>query len=385
MQKIKAAVVTPGTFFIPSGRSSSVERVVEQMIPRVPEGFDIRIYGLQEPDHPVIGSLDGGIQVYRLPGGARYASGIIRSLKEWKPRIIDVQNRPFLASRIKQAIPDAKVVIFIHSLTYISPPHADHRNAERILQSVDRIVVNSVYLEKELGARYPNLKNKISVNPLGVNLPDFIPRYNPHSEALRESKLMDRGWQGRRIVMYAGRLLPIKGVHHVLTALPKLIQAVPDVMLLIVGSPFYGSSRRTPYEAHLHDLAEPYLNHVTFIPFIAHPAISYWYHLADIVVVPSAEGEAFGLVNVEAMASAVPVVASDAGGIPEIVEDGVSGVLLPQVSLDSELAPELIRLLSDEQLRRSLGQAGRLRVAQSFQWKHTAERWHEMMQKLVLQ
>nr|WP_272915030.1 glycosyltransferase family 4 protein [Paenibacillus dendrobii] len=212
-----------------------------------------------------------------------------------------------------------------------------------------------------------------------------MPRWNPYSEALRESKLVNKGWQGRRVVMYAGRLLPIKGVHHLLGALPEIVQAVPDVMVLIVGSPFYSSSRRTAYEVHLHDLAELYSNHVTFVPFVSYPAISYWYHLADVVVVPSAEGEAFGLVNVEAMASAVPVVASDAGGIPEIVEDAATGILLPQTTLEEGLGPALIRLLCDEQLRRSLGQAGRLRTAQYFQWKHTAARWHEMMQKLDLQ
>ncbi|MEC0372472.1 glycosyltransferase family 4 protein [Paenibacillus chibensis] len=385
MQKPKAAVVTPGSFFIPSGRSSSVERVVEQMIPLVPEGFDIRIYGVQEPDHPSIGALEGGIPVHRLPRGSGYASGVIRSLQAWKPHVIDVQNRPGLAWRIKRALPEAKVVSSVHSLTYVSPPHVSRKEAERLLQSVDRIVVNSSFLEKELRNRYPLLKTPINVNPLGVCLQDFMPRWTPRSEALREAKLKDRGWQGRRIVMYVGRLLPLKGVHHVLEALPELIRAVPDVMVLIVGSPFYGSSRRTAYEIRLHELAALYPDHVNFVPFVPYPAISYWYHLADVVLVPSAEGEAFGLVNVEAMATGVPVIASDAGGIPEIVEDGVTGYVLQQNSLETELAPALIRLLRDEQIRCSFGHAGHQRAAQWFQWNHTAVRWHEMMRKLLVQ
>lgn len=384
MQKQKAAVVTPGSFYIPSGRSSSVERVIEQMVPLVPEGFDTRIYGVREPGRPIIGAIEGGIPVHRLPGGARYASAVIAALQAWGPRVVDVQNRPLLAGKIKEALPDSKVVSSIHSLTYISPPYMDRASAGRILQALDRIVVNSKYLKHEVTARHPALREKISVNPLGVRLQDFTPRWSPFSEALRESKLRDRGWQGRRIVMYAGRLLPIKGVHHLLAALPELVRDVPDVMVLIVGSPFYQSGRTHVYERYLHELAKPYQGHVTFIPFVSYPAISSWYHLADIVVVPSAEGEAFGLVNVEAMASAVPVVASDAGGIPEIVENGKSGIVLQQASLGKQLGTAVIHLLNDERLRRSLGQAGYFRASRSFQWQQTAARWHEMMQKLAL-
>ncbi|GIO33797.1 MULTISPECIES: glycosyltransferase family 4 protein [Paenibacillus] len=383
MQKQKAAVVTPGSFYIPSGRSSSVERVVEQMVPLVPDGFDIRIYGVREPGRPVIGSIDGGIPVHRLPDGARYAPSVVAALQAWKPGVIDVQNRPALAGRIQEVLPDSKVVSSIHSLTYISPPYMDQETAGRILRQLDRLVVNSKYLKLEIAARHPALREMISVNPLGVKLADFTPRWSPASEALRESKLKDRGWQGRRIVMYAGRLLPIKGVHHLLSSLPELARAVPDVMVLIVGSPYYRSGRPHSYERYLHELAKPFPDHVTFIPFVPYPAVSYWYHLADVVVVPSAEGESFGLVNVEAMASAVPVVASDAGGIPEIVEDGKTGIVLPQSSLGSALGPAIIRLLNEKRLRQSLGEAGRLRAARCFNWQQTAARWHGMMQKLA--
>ncbi|MEI0737881.1 glycosyltransferase family 4 protein [Paenibacillus sp. JTLBN-2024] len=338
MEKQKAAVVTPGSFYIPSGRSSSVERVVEQMDPYGASRFryeNLRSPGAGTPCRRVDRRRDSGSSPSRRrplcfgrdpsPVGVEAAGGRRRTVR-------------LLACKIKEALPDSKVVASIHSLTYISPPYMDRESAGRVLQPLDGIVVNSMYLKHEVTARHPALRDKISVNPLGVRLQDFTPRWNPSSEALREAKLRDRGWQGRRIVMYAGRLLPIKGVHHLLAALPELVRAVPDVMVLIVGSPYYQSGRPHPYERYLHDLAEPYLGHVTFIPFVSYPAISYWYHLADVVAVPSAEGEAFGLVNVEAMASAVPVVASDAGGIPEIVENGKSGIVLPLPPLENSLA-----------------------------------------------
>lgn len=107
---------------------------------------------------------------------------------------------------------------------------------------------------------------------------------------------------------------------------------------------------------------------------MSHDAIPAWFRLADVVAVPSMRIEAFGLVNVEAMSSGVPVVATRVGGIPEIVLHETTGLLVPLQSVEAELAQAISRLLADDELRRQMGQRCLERVAELYTWEKMAER-----------
>ncbi|OIA99226.1 glycosyl transferase family 1 [Paenibacillus sp. LC231] len=377
----KVAVVTPGSFVIPSGRSSSVERVVEQTIPLAQGAMDVRIFGVLGKGLPSKDTING-VPCYRLPSGANYYPSLLRRLQKWRPDIIEVHNRPLLAQRLKMHLPDVKTVLNLHSNTFISPPYMSEQRFGNIARWMDGIVVNSRFLLEDITIRHPELSDKITINHLGVSLEHFTPPFSPAAKALREARLAHYGWNGRRIILFAGRLIPDKGVHHLLEALPQIIDKHPDVLLLIIGSAGYGSDWETAYVRELKKAARPYQHWVNFRPFVPYPAIADWYSLADIVVVPSAPREAFGLVNVEAMAAGVPVIASSAGGIPEIVENGVTGYLVQSDDFPAGLAQQINNLLQDENLRRQIGMAGRETVRQRFRWDHTAERWVHLMQTI---
>lgn len=374
----KVAVISPGSFVIPSGRSSSVERVIEKVVPLAAGQLQIRIFGLADGQLPAKGSL-GNVPCYRLPGGRRYVDSVLQHLRKWLPDTVDVHNRPQLAYQLKARLPFTRVFLTLHSTTFISPSYHPETRTLRMLQSVDGIIVNSQYLKKEITQRFPSLTTAISVNPLGVSLEDFVPRWTPSGELLREGRLADFGWDNRKVILFIGRLLPTKGVHHLIEAFPAILEKEKDAMLAIVGSVFYGVDRETEYVRRLKVLAEPYKDRVIFLPYAPYPRVADWYNLADIVVVPSGDEEAFGLVNVEAMASAVPVVATEVGGIPEIVKDGITGVLLTPGELDRCLGDRILRLLESEEERRNMGRAGRELARIRFRWQHTAERWVSLM------
>lgn len=99
--------------------------------------------------------------------------------------------------------------------------------------------------------------------------------------------------------------------------------------------------------------------------------------MADVAIVPSVGQEAFGLVNLEAMAAELPVVATRAGGIKEVVVDGSTGFLVTSDSafIVQELAARIGFLLGNEEVRKEMGRQGRERVLNHFLWRHTAERW----------
>ncbi len=153
---------------------------------------------------------------------------------------------------------------------------------------------------------------------------------------------------GSKLVGVVARLEPEKGHPTLLEAWPQVLQEVPDAYLLIVGE----GSRREALEAQARELR------------IAHrvvftgrrddvPAVT---AALDVAVLPSYR-EAQGLSILEAMALSRPVVASNVGGIPEMIEDGVTGLLVPPHDADA-LAGAITRLLRDHPYADTLGRAG---------------------------
>src|SRR5690606_10705725 len=143
------------------------------------------------------------------------------------------------------------------------------------------------------------LNDKIVVNHLGVDPERFPSRWSEEHQEARLQRMNALGLTGGKIILFVGRLIPIKGVHHLLQAMPKVLEQQPEARLLIVGGAYYGRNKRTPYVEKLHQLAKSLGQAVRFTPYVPHEKIAEWFRLADLLVVPSSEREAFGLVNVE--------------------------------------------------------------------------------------
>lgn len=177
------------------------------------------------------------------------------------------------------------------------------------------------------------------------------------------------------VVGIVGRLFAWKGHHLLLRAIADIRREEPRVHGLFVGG---GGHRADPsYEAHLAGLVERYglQDHVTFTGQV--PDASPYLRLMDVFVNASSP-EPFGLVVLEAMASGVPVVAVDAGGPAEIIEQGVSGLLTPS-SDPADLAAALVPLVRDPELRADLAQNGRERYRSRF----TGDRMGSEMQRCL--
>lgn len=378
MEREKVAVIAPGSFTIPSGKNSSAIRSSKKMVPLAAEQLQIRVFGTADGHLPSQGWI-GNVPCYRLPGESLYLESLLRHLRKWRPAAVDVHHRPLLACQLKGRLPLARVLLTLHSTAFISPSCSPKTCTLHMLESLDGVIVNSEYLKEELAQRIPGLRTPVWVNPPGVSLEDFVPRWTPAGEALRRARLAELGWETRKVVLFVGRLLPSKGAHHLLAAFSAVLDREPDALLLIAGSFFYGMNRETEYVRRLKALAEPFRDRVVFLPHTPYPKVADWYNLADCLVVPSGDEEAFGLVSVEAMAAAVPVLAAESGGIPEAVLNGESGSILPAEGLVNSLADRVIRLLQDQELRKAMGQAGRQLAGSRFRWEHTADRWVDIM------
>ncbi|MBE1445103.1 MULTISPECIES: glycosyltransferase family 4 protein [unclassified Paenibacillus] len=381
MDRPVIAIVSPGSFVIPSAESSSVELVIEQVARRLKQEARPLIFGKAAKGRPLKEIIDG-VKYVRVgaPSPRAYIRNVGRKLAAYRPHVIQIENRPRYIRYLRRRFPRARLWLVLHSLTFVSKPHIGYVELRACLAAANRIIVNSEFLKEQLIRSFPKLHRKVLVNHLGVDTDHFVTRWSEEGERERERMLERMGLTGKKIIMYVGRLIEMKGVHHLLQAMPQIVRQVPEAVLLIIGSAHYGSNKVTPYVQELYRQADGLRQHVRFIPFVPHDEISSWYRLADILAVPSNETEAFGLVNVEAMACGVPVVATRSGGMKEIIEHGSTGYLIDIPLLGKELPLWISALLTDQERLRRMGEASIARVHDRFTWEHTARRWMDWYQ-----
>lgn len=165
------------------------------------------------------------------------------------------------------------------------------------------------------------------------------------------------------VVLLVARIVPHKGIEHLVEA----AKYVPDAMFVIVGDgPFLPEVRRLAAEFGVED-------RVVFQGKVPHRDLPEYYAACDVFVLPSVSRlEAFGIVALEAMATAKPVVVSDIPGVREVVTDGVEGLLAEPLS-PGDLAAKIRLLLDDAVLRREMGRRGRQKVEAKYGLENVAD------------
>ena len=170
---------------------------------------------------------------------------------------------------------------------------------------------------------------------------------------------------GPHMIFACRQLFPRKGIRFLIEAAAQLAPRFPDLKVVIAGDGFE--------RPELLRLAETLgiSDRVTFLGWVPNTELPPYYRAAAVSVIPSLE-EGFGIPAAEAMGCQTPVVASDAGGLPEVVEHGVTGLIVPRGD-STALAGAIGALLADPLKRKQMGRAGRERALRLFDWDRTAE------------
>ncbi|TCP39565.1 glycosyltransferase family 4 protein [Rhodovulum marinum] len=171
------------------------------------------------------------------------------------------------------------------------------------------------------------------------------------------------GGNGTRLV-FVGRLTAIKGLRVLLEAFARARETWPDLHLTLVGD---GEDR-----AHLEALAAPLGDAVAFTGYRSQEGVAETLAASDVFVLPSFS-EGLPVVLMEAMAAGKPVIATQLAGVGELVEEGVSGFLVPAGDAES-LAERMVRIAGDPALRETMGAAGQARVRADFDVRQEAAR-----------
>jgi glycosyltransferase involved in cell wall biosynthesis len=200
----------------------------------------------------------------------------------------------------------------------------------------------------------------------------------PYTTALPEPPSLPGSVGGPPTVLFVGRLVERKGVPYLIEAMSQLRDRA--MRLVIVGE----GPERPKLEAAAQRLG--LADRVLFRGKLSAAELQAAYAQASAFVLPSVfdargDTEGLGVVALEAMNHGTPVVASRIGGIPDVVEDGVSGLLVPPAD-SAALAAALRRVLDEPGLARSLGEAGRRRLHEHFSWEAITARWEAVYASL---
>lgn len=251
-----------------------------------------------------------------------------------------------------------------------------YRNLDLILErttyrNADRLLANSESTARELEVYYGIPRERISVVYAGVNINQFHPNIDRQEIAsrlaLRES----------RVILCVAAFSLRKGLQYLIKAIPAVLEEVPNAMFIFVGKGFL-----RPLLQELVDRLGV-SDSVRFLGTIQHEYLPSLYAVADLLVLPSVY-EPFGKVLIEAMACGKPVIATKVSGIPEVVVDNETGILVPSKRPDL-LARAIIRILFNMELAKKFAFRGRERVVSLFTWKKVAERVLETYKETVME
>jgi D-inositol-3-phosphate glycosyltransferase len=346
------------------------------------------------PDLPEVVDVEPGFRVVHVDAGPPDLA------KEDLPEVVDQYTEAVRRHLCRSGGPDAihanywlsgmaghrlkhelslPLVSTFHTLARVKAdtgdPEPDRRvEAEsQVIACSDAILANCAAEVTQLVELYGADPGRIEIVPPGVDHAFFSPGHRGGARAAL-------GLGDEPVLLFVGRIQPLKGLTVAIEALAELSDAHPDAVLVAVGGQS-GPGGRSEMAAARALIAHHGLHdRVRFVPPQAHHVLSTYYRAADVCVVPS-RSESFGLVALEAAACGIPVVAAAVGGLRTLVDDGVTGLLVDTRD-PLDYASAVAEILDRPGLAEQMGAAA-ASEARGYTWSTTAARLRRLYADLT--
>jgi D-inositol-3-phosphate glycosyltransferase len=250
-----------------------------------------------------------------------------------------------------------------------------------VLDMADCIVAATLAEESQLQFLYHAPETKIVVIPPGVDVSHF------YSIPADEAKCAIGVPEDEQMLLFVGRIEPLKGVDTLIRAIAHMrttgvTNRYPHYLAIIGGDPNARTRRMNTEMARLQKLSRELglQDLVVFLGKRSQSSLPYYYSAADVLIMPS-HYESFGMVALEAMACGTPVVASQVGGLAFLIQDGVTGFVLPDGD-HLALSERLTQLISQPDLRQRLGEQAAA-YAQDYSWDKIASRIFDLYNEVL--
>lgn len=269
-----------------------------------------------------------------------------------------LRHEPFLEMNISEKI----VVSFNPILRFLE--HA-------LLERSDIIIAVSEHTKRELLEKYHLNADKVTVIHNGVD----VEKFKPAEDKNKVKRAL--GFGDNRVVLYVGRLYSRKGLPTLLKAASIVLRRTKNVKFVISGKSFHKE------EEKLRALVEKLKlqKDVLFAGYTPDEKLPQLYQASDVFVLPSTyEGLPFTLL--EALASGLPAVATNVGGVPEVIADGKNGFLVSPLDFQ-DLAEKILYLLENPSFAFEMGRLGRKTVEEKFTWQNVTRQVLEIYNKVL--
>ncbi|HSE43071.1 MAG TPA: glycosyltransferase family 4 protein [Acidobacteriota bacterium] len=296
-----------------------------------------------------------------------YIVSIALDLRSQNCDVVHIHQFSQFAPIVRMLNPQAKIVLHMHT-DWMN--QFDREFIKGRLKKCDLILGCSEFIANNIRKRFSDLASRCDFLHNGVDVEHFSGGNGPKNKR----------------ILFVGRVSPEKGVHVLLDAFQIVLKTHPDSELLLAG-PWRSASKRfidfaddplvsglaqyyeMDYLAFLKSkFKDDLADRVQFLGPVEHRGLVDLYRNSNILAFPSVWNEPFGMPVVEAMSSNCSVVATRAGGIVEIVEDGKSGLLAERNNVEA-LANAILQILDNPDFRLDLVQAGRQRAVEYFSWE----------------
>lgn len=354
----------------PPVKGGAIQLLITKVAPLLAKKHKVTVFSITDPDLALQEMTDQ--VVYERFEKSQYLHQVCMRVREKQFDIIQVYNRPGWVSFLRDAAPEAKLILSLHNLIY-NTIKVEQEQAVRGITEANRIVTVSRFVAEDTAKKFPDAAGKIQVLYTGADVNDYAPVWTKKGRDWR--KLIRNRYQiahHDKVLLFVGRLVPEKGCHLILETMKESLKSYEKVKLLIVGSKWYADQSTSAYINKLRSMAEALSKRIIFTSYVSVEEIPKYFAAADMFICPSQWQEPLARVHYEAMAAGLPIITTKRGGNHELFQKDTDGIVVTEYQDSKAFGQAITTLLENPELAGKMGRHGRIKAEETYNFERVA-------------
>lgn len=370
---MRIALICTEKLPVPPVAGGAIQIYIEGILPKLSLKHDITVFCISHPQLPEE-EIKDGVKYIRITANNKteYIKNIKLRIKYGDFDLIHIYNRPRWVNLLSKELNNTKFSLSLHNEMF----HSEKITAEMAKDCINRvefICTVSNFIADGIEKLFPNAQGKLHTVYSGVSIDKYVPVFSPEGIKNKEFLKSKLGIDGKRVVLFIGRLGVKKGVDKLIQAMKLVMNKYDDVALVVVGSKWYGSNEKDDFTNNIEEMSKKLSGPIIFTGFLSPVDIPKYYNVGDIFVCPSQWDEPLARVHYEAMAAGLPIITTNRGGNSEVIKGYGNGITIDDYSNSSELASNIIYFLENPEEAGNMGKKGRQIAEEKYNWDRVAD------------